>query len=205
MATFPRQRPRPYARWLCRLCFSAWVACATLMAAGNATATDSIQITHAAPDARGGQAYRMTYQVDLPLDVYWRFKTDFDNTFLEANPYILSHRLISRSGDTVVTENYYKSLPEVYFRWQTRIMAERHRLEFELIATNQTGNRFHYGFIQLYADNGRTRVVQVARFDFWGASFWSKYPWRGGMRSFLKDTAEWEREAAAAHAGKAHE
>jgi hypothetical protein len=60
------------------------------VAAGNAAATDSVQVTRAAPDARGGQAYRVTYQVDLPLAVYWRFKTDFDNTFLETNPYILS-------------------------------------------------------------------------------------------------------------------
>ncbi|RJQ84162.1 MAG: SRPBCC family protein [Desulfobacteraceae bacterium] len=156
----------------------------------------AIEITRPAPDARGGQAYLLSYRVEVPLEVYWRFKTDFENAYLESIPHLLSHRLISREDAEVITEDRYSMMPDAFFRWRTRIAAARHRLEFELIKTNQPGHKFHYGFIQLEAENGATRVTQTAYFDFWGASFWSRYPWRGGMNSFLRDTAEWEQRTA---------
>ena len=151
-----------------------------------------IHIARPAPDPRGGQAYRLTYRVPLPLEIFWRFKTDFDNVFLKENKYIQEHRLVSRKGRVVITENIYTSTPSQIFRWQTTIQEEQHRLKFKLLKTPSQPHRFHYGTIQLEAEQGATRVTQTAYFDFAGAALWSWYPWYGGMRSFLEYTAEWE-------------
>ena len=43
-----------------------------------------------------GQAYRLTYTIDVPPKLFWAFKTDFGAAFLLTNRYILSHRLTSR-------------------------------------------------------------------------------------------------------------
>lgn len=45
---------------------------------------NEITISQTAPDKRGGQAYKMVYQVRMPMEVYWKFKTDFDFDFLGA-------------------------------------------------------------------------------------------------------------------------
>jgi len=155
-----------------------------------------IQITRVSPDPRGGQAYRLTYSVPLPLEILWRFKTDFDNQFLESNKYILKHRLISSRDNVVVTEDIYSSNPSERFHWQTRIFADHHRLEFKLLESKAHNHKFHYGIIQLQDAGESTRVTQTAFFDFFGASLWAAYPWAGGMQTFLKYTANWERETA---------
>ena len=67
-----------------------------------------------------------------------------------------------------------------------------YRLDFVLLNPEQCGQKFHYGRIQLEAVKDATRVTQVAYFDFWGVSFWTYYPWKGGMRDFLEYTARWE-------------
>jgi len=46
----------------------------------------------------------LIYLVDAPLDVFWKFKTDFDNQFLLSNKLIISHRFVSRNRNVVVTE-----------------------------------------------------------------------------------------------------
>lgn len=160
--------------------------------AGPGAGTDAIRITRPAPDPRGGQAYRLAYVVDVPLDVYWRFKTDFDNAFLESNPAISSHRVVSRQGNAVITEDRYSLMPNLYFRWRTTVSPRDHRLDYELIDTNQPGSKFQYGSILVQADGDETRITQTAYFDFWGASLWAGYPWQGGMRAFLRESAQWE-------------
>lgn len=157
---------------------------------------DSIRIIRLPPDTRGGHAYELTYTVPLPLDTFWQFKTDFDNTFLTDNRYILEHWLISDKDNIVITENRYTDAPNTLFRWKTRVIPERYRLEFELIDRGQHGHKFHYGFIQLSAEGQATQVTQVAYFDFRGAYLWSRYPWGGGMRAFLTYTAQWEQKTA---------
>lgn len=157
---------------------------------------DAVRITRLAPDPRGGQAYRLTYQVPLPPEIFWRFKTDFANTFLEENRYILEHRLVSRQGNTVITENRYAYEPDARFSWQTTIFPELLRLEFKLIHSSQPGHEFHYGYIQLQPQGKATRVTQVAYYSFPGSFFWSYSPFKSGMRSFLEYTAQWERETA---------
>ena len=146
------------------------------------------------PDPRGGKAYRLEYRVDVPEHVYWAFKTDFDNDFLEDNRFIKAHRFLSRSGNTVVTETRYTNGPEAFFRWQTTLHPERRRLEFLLLNPQVCGQRFHYGSIQMEADGGGTRVTQVAYFDFPGILLWFFNPWRGGMKAFLTYTASWEQK-----------
>jgi hypothetical protein len=52
---------------------------------------DQVFIYQIAPDKRGGKAYKLVYLVEAPIDVYWKFKTDFDNDFLVKNKYIREH------------------------------------------------------------------------------------------------------------------
>ena len=146
------------------------------------------------PEKKNGKGYKLVYLVDAPLDIYWKFKTDFDNEFLLSNKYIKSHRVVSRRGNTVITENEYTTKPKVIFRWQTDVIAERHLLNFILLNPGQCGQNYHYGHIQMEALGPRTKVIQVAYFDFFGVSFWVGYPFYGGMSYFLKYTAAWEQQ-----------
>ena len=160
----------------------------------NRSTNDQISIYQPEPDRRGGKAYKLIYHVRVPLDVYWKFKTDFDNDFLLSNKYIRQHHFISRAGNIVITEDKYSNGPDVFFRWQTTVFPDTHRLEFVLTNAERCGQRFHYGSIQVEAAEDGTLVTQVAYFDFWGVSIWAEYPWGGGMKDFLSYTARWEQE-----------
>ncbi|AOY57478.1 hypothetical protein B2D07_03380 [Desulfococcus multivorans] len=155
---------------------------------------NEVSVSEIEPDQRGGKAYRLTYRVPVPIDVYWQFKTDFDNDFLVSNKFIREHHFISRTGDTAVTENKYIHGPDVFFRWQTTIFQDTYNLEFVLLNPEACGQKFHYGSIQLEPVPEGTKVTQTAYFDFWGASFWAAYPWGGGMTDFLTYTAHWEQD-----------
>jgi hypothetical protein len=147
------------------------------------------------PDAKGGEAYRLVYLVPAPLEVFWRFKTDFNNDFLLSHRFIREHRVISQHGNVVITEDTYTSAPGKVFRWKTTVDAAQHRLEFVLDNPVECNQRFHYGFIRLEPfGEAQTKVTHVAYFDFLGASLWANYPWPGGMSSFLRYTATWEQE-----------
>jgi len=155
---------------------------------------DGIAIYRLPPEKGGGQAYKLVYLVRVPLDVYWNFKTDFDNDFLESNKYIREHRFVFRAGNTVITENKYTNTPDVFFVWQTKVIPEAHRLDFVLTNPENCSQLFHYGSITMEAVEEGTRVTQVAYFDFVGASLWANYPWGGGMTDFLTYTARWEQD-----------
>ena len=155
---------------------------------------DDVFVSQIDPDKRGGNAYKLVYLVGVPIDVYWRFKTDFDNDFLTGNKYIRKHNFIKQNGNTFITEDKYTHGPNVFFRWQTTVYPQTYRLDFVLLNPKQCGQKFHYGYIQLEPIADRTRVTQVAYFDFWGASLWANSPWRGGMHDFLSYTANWEQE-----------
>jgi len=146
------------------------------------------------PDSKGGQAYRLIYTVDVPVEVYWRFKTDFDNTFVTTHRYITSHRMVQRTGKVVITENTYRNHGDMVFRWQTTIDNHARRLEYVLLNPRSVEHRFHRGTIEVMPIEGQTLVVQTAYFNFFGAFLWANLPVPGGMRSSLKYTARWERE-----------
>ena len=146
------------------------------------------------PERKKGRGYKLVYTVDVPLDVFWKFKTDFDNQFLLSNKFIASHRLVSRKLNEVKTENEYSDKPRVVFRWQTTLLPDQHLLKYVLLNPEDCGQKYHYGYIQLEARGSRTLVTQVAYFDFFGVSFWVNYPLRGGMSHFLKYTAKWEQQ-----------
>ena len=155
---------------------------------------NEISIEHLEPDSRGGKAYQLVYLVKAPIDVYWRFKTDFDNRFLVNNKFFREHHLISQSNGTVITENKYTNGPDVSFRWRTSVFPESHRLDFVLMNPEACEQKFHYGCIQLEAVKEGTRVTQTAYFDFWGVFLWVLNPLAGGMRDFLVYNARWEQE-----------
>jgi hypothetical protein len=160
----------------------------------NLLESKEISIYQITADKQGGKAYKLVYLVKVQMDVYWRFKTDFDNNFLVKNKYIQEHRFISRHGNKVITEDKYTNGPDVYFRWQTTIFPQEKRLDFVLLNPKQCRQKFHYGYIQLKSIPEGTQVVQVAYFDFWGSSLWAIYPWGGGMKDFLSYTAHWEQK-----------
>ena len=147
------------------------------------------------PEARGGQAYKLVYLVNAHVDVVWRFKTDFNNEFVLTNKFIEEHRFINREDNVVITEVKYSNRPGVKFRWRTTLSPSSYRLDFVLIDPEKSGQKFHYGYIQLEAFGQNTRVTHVAYFDFFGAFFWVHYPWSGGMSDFLRYMARWEQKA----------
>ncbi|MGD8369201.1 MAG: hypothetical protein PVG78_16295 [Desulfobacterales bacterium] len=151
-----------------------------------------VEVAKIAPDPRGGKAYRLRYVVDVPLEVYWRFKTDFDNAFLLDNKYIDDHRVLEQNETVVVTEDRYSHAPGAVFRWKTTPDKKNGRIDFVLLNPEQCGQRFHHGRIQVIGIGEKTLVVQEGFFDFFGAAVWAHYPWAGGMRHFLQYTARWE-------------
>ena len=146
------------------------------------------------PERQSGKGYKLIYLVDVPLDTYWKFKTDFDNDFLLSNDLITAHRFVSHSGNVVVTENTYASKPKSTFKWQTTVFADQRLLKFTLLNPQECGQKYHYGYIQMKASGQSTRVTQIAYFDFFGASLWVNYPFYGGMSHFLKYNTAWEQQ-----------
>jgi len=160
----------------------------------NPSGSDDISIYRIAPERRGGKAYKLVYLVSVQIDVFWRFKKDFDNNFLLENKYVQEHHFITRNGNKVITEDKYTYGPNVYFRWQTTIFPQIKRLDFVLLNPEQCRQKFHYGYIQLKSVPEGTQVTQVAYFDFLGSSLWASYPWGWGMKDFLSYTAHWEQK-----------
>jgi len=152
-------------------------------------------ITVLEPERAEGRGYRLEYTVNAPLDVTWRFKTDFDSKIVLTNKMILSHRLISRSGDAVITETVQSNKPKSVFRWKTLLYPDQHRLEFVLLDPDECGMDYFYGSILMQAVGASTRVTQVAYLDFFGVSLWVHYPFRGGMLQTLNDNVHWEQKA----------
>jgi hypothetical protein len=160
----------------------------------NRSINNEVLVDQIPPDNRGGKAYKLVYLVEVPIEVYWKFKTHFNNNFLVTNKYIREHHFISRSGNRFTTKDKYTYGPDVYYHWQTTVFPDSYRLDFVLLNPEACGQKFHYGYIQLEPLKQKTRVTQVAYFDFWGVSIWVNYPWRGGMMDFLSYTANWEKE-----------
>jgi hypothetical protein len=146
------------------------------------------------PERKEGRGYKLIYLVDAPLEVFWKFKTDFDNQFLLSNKLITAHRVIRRTENEVITESEYINKPKTKFKWQTSLFPDQHLLKFILLNPEECGQKYHYGYIQLEPLGSRTRVTQVAYFDFFGVSIWVNYPFYGGMSYFLNYTAAWEQQ-----------
>jgi hypothetical protein len=181
--------------WVTNLFCHLFIPYSTNAQAGQkGLVNDEVFIYQIAPDKKGGKAYKLVYLVEAPIDVFWKFKTDFDNDFLVKNKFIRKHHFISQNGNTIITEDKYTHGPDVYFRWQTTVFPQKYRLDFVLLNPKQCRQKFHYGYIKLESVAEGTRVTQVAYFDFWGVSLWANYPWRGGMKDFLSYTAHWEQE-----------
>jgi hypothetical protein len=147
-------------------------------------------------DLNGGYGYRLEYLVPADINAFWRFKTDFNGDFLLSNELITAHRVVSATGNTVITENRYSTAPGLKFLWQTTVIPENYRLEFELINPGDCRQDFHFGSIQLSPAGDYTKVTQIAAFKFRGAALWVKYPWYGGMRYTLNKVVRWEQKTA---------
>jgi len=172
-----------------------------LTVAGHAGTAEStinaeISVEAVAYDVDRGYGYKLQYYVAAPIDVFWRFKTDFAGDFVLSNDELLEHRLVRTEGNLAITENRYAAAPSLRFLWQTTVVPEQYRLEFKLLNAEDCHHDFHYGTIQLSPAGEHTKVTQIAFFNFTGASLWVKYPWYGGMKSLLTKVARWERNSA---------
>ena len=151
-------------------------------------------ISKLVPEQAHGRGFKLEYFVDAPLDVFWNYKTHFDNELLHKNRYINSHKLVSREDNLVITETKYSYKPRDVFKWRTMVIPARHLIEYTLLNPEECGQKYHYGHIQLEAVGTRTRVTHVSYFDFFGVTLWVNYPFKGGMSQFLKYTARWEQQ-----------
>ncbi len=171
----------------------------TANASGETDATMAryeIAVERLTPDEKGGYGYKLQYYVPVPIDIFWRFKTDFNSDLLLTNDELVGHRLVRTLGSSVITENRYATAPELKFVWQTKVRPRQYRLEFQLLNAADCRHDFHNGTIQLTAAGRYTMVTQIAYFDFAGATLWVNYPWNGGMKSTLKQVAKWEQQIA---------
>ena len=146
------------------------------------------------PEARGGEAYKLVYMVPVPIEVFWRFKTDFRGSFVETNKYVKEQSVIREEANVVIVENRLSSRPESFFRWRNILYPNKYRLDYVLENPEQCGQRFHYGHFQLEPLGSNTKVTHEAYFDFFGSSLWALYPWEGGMQAFLDYNARWEQK-----------
>lgn len=164
--------------------------------ASRSTKQDKISLERISPPGREGFGYRLTYYVPAPLEIFWRFKTDFENEDLTNNQEIIEHRVVSFSGNNVVTDNRYATWPNLRFLWQTTVDWNQYRLAFKQLNVKDSLQDYHYGTIQLSPAGDHTKVTQIAYFNFVGASLWVKYPWYGGMKTTLTSLARWEQKTA---------
>lgn len=156
---------------------------------------DKVSLERISPPGRDGFGYRLIYHVRAPIEIFWRFKTDFENEDLSTNQEIIEHRIVSFSDNRVVTENRYATWPNLRFLWQTTVDWIQYRLAFEQLNVKDSLQDYHYGTIQLSPAGEHTKVTQIAFFNFVGASLWVKYPWYGGMKTTLTSLARWEQKA----------
>lgn len=157
---------------------------------------DKISLERISPPGRDGFGYRLIYYVPAPLEIFWRFKTDFENEALTTNQEIIEHRVVSFSDNNVVTDNRYATWPNLRFLWQTTVDWNQYRLAFKQLNVKDSLQDYHYGTIQLSPAGDHTKVTQIAFFNFVGASLWVKYPWYGGMKTTLTSLARWEQKTA---------
>ena len=166
----------------------------TVAASADQNAPSTTEVQRIESTDQTGQAYKLIYTVNVPLGVFWKFKTDFGGEFLVANRYILSHRLVERKNNVFITETRYSSAPNTVFRWQTTVYPSAFRMNYVLLNPEECGQKYNRGAIQLSYKSGQTRVVHSTYFDFFGATVWVHFPGAGGMVAFLRYTADWERE-----------
>jgi hypothetical protein len=152
------------------------------------------RLEHIAAADGEGRRVRLIYYAPVPADVFWRFKTDFQNEWLVSNAYIAAHRFVSRRGDIVVTETKYTYGPDVFFRWRTELIPAERTLRYALLNPAECGQIYNYGVITLEPDGAFTRVTHTSCFDFSGAFLWAHLPGPWGMGDFFRYTARWERE-----------
>ena len=144
------------------------------------------------PSTKGGHGVQMVYYAPVDIDIFWKFKTDFQNEWLVSNRYIESNRLVERQGNIVLTATRYTYGPKVDFRWKTDLFPETRAMRYRLLNPEECGQKFNEGWIKLEADGDLTRVTQTSYFDFTGAFIWAKLPGPWGMTGFLRYTAKWE-------------
>jgi hypothetical protein len=203
--TFPAAGPRRAAGRLAAAALAAAVVVSALMPApASVRAAEhqallerlaaKTQLEQVAVADGEGRRVRLTYYAPVAADIFWRFKTDFQNNWLVSNEYIEEHRFIGRNGNIVITETKYTYGPDVFFRWKTELIPAARTLRYTLLNPADCDQDFNYGVITLEPDGAYTRVTHTSHFDFTGAFIWAHLPGPWGMVDFFRYTARWEQE-----------
>ena len=145
---------------------------------------------------RGGAAYRLIYLAPVPVDVFWKFKTDFGADIFDGNKFVKAQRVLDRNRNVVIIENKLSINSAATFRWRNTLHSGEYRLDFVLTNPEQCGQRFHHGYFKLEPLGSQTKVLQEAYFDFLGVSLWVNYPGKGGMYELLDYIARWEQRTS---------
>ncbi len=170
------------------------MTCGSVAAHADQPGAPHTEVHRIGSSGQSGQAFRLTYTVNVPLNLFWKFKTDFGADFISSNRYIVSNRLISRQNNVYITQTRYRDAPNIVFRWQTTVYPLAYRMNYLLLNPEECGQKFNRGTIQLSTESGKTRIVHSTYFDFFGAAVWAHFPGPGGMVGFLRYTADWERK-----------
>jgi hypothetical protein len=125
-----------------------------------------------APDARGGEAYKLVYLVPVPIELFWKFKTDFHGDFVETNKYVINQRVIREEQKTVIIENRLSTKPDSKFRWRNILYPDRYRLDFFLVSNSNPSAltpKFPMSLILIFSalPSGRIILGKVACMPFW--------------------------------------
>lgn len=147
-------------------------------------------------DARGGAAYSLIYLAPIPIDVFWKFKTDFGADIFDDNKFVKAQRVLDHRRNVILIENKLSINSAARFRWRNTLYSAEYRLDFVLTNPEQCGQRFHHGHFKLEPVGSQTKVLQTAYFDFLGVSIWVNYPGNGGMVELLDYIARWEQRTS---------
>ena len=66
-----------------------------------------ISVQKISEENSGRYGYRLRYIVPVPIESYWRFKTDFDNEILATSAAISEHKFIRSVGNTAILKTAF--------------------------------------------------------------------------------------------------
>lgn len=176
------------------ICSSLLAGCAQFPAYTGTLQQHNIQFKKLPPAKLGGQAYRMTYQIDAPIDQVWQFKAHPEARIFKTAPNIASHNVRSRNDDHMILEQSYKIAPDKQYLWRYDFDHDTRTIRYTLSNTKALNVHYNYGTIQLTAAGHKTKIEQTAFLDFPGVAIWAMNNSPIGMRGFTGQFAIWEQD-----------
>ena len=104
------------------------------------------------PQDRIGKGYKLVYMVAVPLEIHWKFKTDFENDFLLSNKLITEQVIRARDSDgkplahpipiasilnCLTLTNVVKNFITAIFSWKAMVSTPKSPRQHTLISLEQ--------------------------------------------------------------------